>query len=72
MVLRVLLLMASTSAVSGIPNPNPGKEGRQRASSASEAPQFSRGKLIGHGCCRTMGGGPGGLRAWDEQPTAEG
>ena len=27
-----------------------------------------RGQLIGHGCCRTMGGG---LRAWDEPSTAE-
>ena len=35
---------------------------------ASEAPQFSRGRLIGSGCCRTMGGG---LRAWDEPSTAE-
>ena len=35
---------------------------------ASEAPQFSRGQLIGPGCCRTMGGG---LRAWYEPSTAE-
>ena len=35
---------------------------------ALEAPQFSRGQLIGPGCCRTMGGG---LRAWDEPSTAE-
>ena len=35
---------------------------------ASEATQFSRGQLIGPGCCRTMGGG---LRAWYEPSTAE-
>ena len=35
---------------------------------ASVAPQFSRGRLIGPGCCRTMGGG---LGAWDEPSTAE-
>jgi hypothetical protein len=35
---------------------------------ASEAPQFSRGRLIGPGCCRIKGGG---LRAWDEPSTAE-
>ena len=51
--------------------PNPGKEGRQRARSAGQAPQFSRGQLIGQGCCRTMGGGPSGLRAWDEPSTVE-
>ena len=53
------------------PLPNPGKEGRQRARSAGQAPQFSRGQLIGQGCCRTMGGGPSGLRAWDEPSTVE-
>ena len=35
---------------------------------ALEAPQFSRGRLVGPGCCRTTGGG---LRAWDEPSTAE-
>ena len=35
---------------------------------ALEAAQFSRGRLVGPGCCRTMGGG---LRAWDEPSTAE-
>ena len=35
---------------------------------AWEAPQFSRDRLIGPGCCRIKGGG---LRAWDEPSTAE-
>ena len=35
---------------------------------ALEAPQFSRGRLVGSGCCRTMGGG---VRAWDEPSTVE-
>ena len=35
---------------------------------ALEAAQFSRGRLVGPGCCRTMGGG---LRAWSEPSTAE-
>ena len=35
---------------------------------ALEAPQLSRGRLVGPGCCRTTGGG---LRAWDEPSTAE-
>eukprot|EP00964_Phaeocystis_antarctica_P112562 scaffold76709_cov69-Phaeocystis_antarctica.AAC.4 len=49
----------------------PGSVKKDNASSAGQAPHFSRGQLIGHGCCRTMGGGPGGLRAWDEPSTAE-
>ena len=35
---------------------------------ALEAAQFSRGRLVGPGCCRTMGGG---ARAWSEPSTAE-
>ena len=35
---------------------------------ALEAPQLSRGRLVGPGCCRTTGGG---VRAWDEPSTAE-
>ena len=34
---------------------------------ALEAPQLSRVRLVGPGCCRTTGGG---LRAWDEPSTA--
>ena len=34
---------------------------------ASEAPQFSRARLLGPGCCRTMGGG---LTTWSEPSTA--
>ena len=34
---------------------------------ASEAPQYSRARLLGPGCCRTMGGG---LTTWSEPSTA--
>ena len=43
------------------------------ATAAAKSKQFSRGQLIGPGCCRaamrTSDGG--GLRAWEEAPTAE-
>jgi len=40
---------------------------------AARAKQFSRGQLLGPGCCRAAmrASDEGGLRAWEEPPTAE-
>ena len=43
------------------------------ATAAAKSKQFSRGQLIGPGCCRAAmrTTDDGGLRAWEEPPTAE-